>query len=44
MASLNLSPEEFKQLELVRNRFVQLTSSLSSLRTNVINSNPLPTR
>ncbi|KAL2017672.1 hypothetical protein VTK56DRAFT_1886 [Thermocarpiscus australiensis] len=44
MASLNLAPEELKQLELMRNRFVQLTSSLSSLRASVINSNPLPTR
>ncbi|KAK4136651.1 hypothetical protein BT67DRAFT_398019 [Trichocladium antarcticum] len=44
MASLNLAPEQLKQLELVRNRFVQLTSSLSSLRANVLNSNPLPTR
>ncbi|GAB1310198.1 mediator of RNA polymerase II transcription subunit 8 [Madurella fahalii] len=44
MASLNLAPEELKQLELLRNRFAQLTSSLQSLRANVINSNPLPSR
>ncbi|KXX83221.1 Mediator of RNA polymerase II transcription subunit 8 [Madurella mycetomatis] len=44
MASLNLAPEELKQLELLRNRFAQLTNSLQSLRANVINSNPLPSR
>ncbi|KAL2261447.1 hypothetical protein VTK26DRAFT_4164 [Humicola hyalothermophila] len=44
MSSLNLAPEELKQLELVRNRLVQLTCSLSSLRANVLNSNPLPSR
>lgn len=44
MASLNLTPEELKQLELLRNRLSQLTSSLASLRGRVINSNPLPTR
>ncbi|KAL2165383.1 hypothetical protein VTH06DRAFT_681 [Thermothelomyces fergusii] len=44
MASLNMSPEELKQLELVRNRFAQLTSSLNSLRASVLNSNPLPSR
>ncbi|KAJ4296968.1 mediator of RNA polymerase II transcription subunit 8 [Collariella sp. IMI 366227] len=43
MASLNLTPEELKQLELLRNRLSQLTSSLASLRGRVINSNPLPT-
>ncbi|KAL2130396.1 hypothetical protein VTI74DRAFT_6524 [Chaetomium olivicolor] len=43
MTSLNLAPEELKQLELLRNRFAQLTSSLASLRARVINSNPLPT-
>jgi mediator of RNA polymerase II transcription subunit 8 len=43
MASLNMSPEELKQLELLRNRFAQLTSSLTSLRAHVMNSNPLPT-
>ncbi|KAL2270994.1 hypothetical protein VTJ83DRAFT_365 [Remersonia thermophila] len=44
MASLNLTPDELKQLELLRNRFAQLTSSLTSLRGQVINSNPLPSR
>ncbi|KAK4100674.1 hypothetical protein N658DRAFT_516490 [Parathielavia hyrcaniae] len=43
MASLSMSPEELKQLELLRNRFAQLTSSLTSLRTHVMNSNLLPT-
>jgi hypothetical protein len=43
MASLNMSPEELKQLELLRNRFAQLSSSLTSLRAHVMNSNPLPT-
>jgi mediator of RNA polymerase II transcription subunit 8 len=42
MASLNMAPEELKQLELLRNRFAQLTSSLASLRANILNSNPLP--
>ena len=44
MASLNMSPEQLKQLELLRNRFAQLTSSIASLRTDVLNSNPLPSR
>ncbi|KAK3393707.1 mediator of RNA polymerase II transcription complex subunit 8-domain-containing protein [Podospora didyma] len=44
MASLNLSPEELKQLELVRNRTLQLTHSLVSLKTNVFNTHPLPSR
>jgi mediator of RNA polymerase II transcription subunit 8 len=43
MTSLNMSPEELKQLELLRNRFAQLTSNLGSLRASVLNSNPLPT-
>ncbi|KAH6853511.1 mediator of RNA polymerase II transcription subunit 8 [Chaetomium sp. MPI-CAGE-AT-0009] len=38
-----MSPEELKQLELLRNRFAQLTSNLGSLRASVMNSNPLPT-
>ncbi|KAK4238092.1 mediator of RNA polymerase II transcription complex subunit 8-domain-containing protein [Achaetomium macrosporum] len=42
MASLNMAPEELKQLELLRNRFAQLASSLASLRANILNSNPLP--
>lgn len=44
MASLNMTNEELKQLELLRNRFAQLTSSLASLRASVLNSNPLPSR
>ncbi|KAK4042235.1 mediator of RNA polymerase II transcription complex subunit 8-domain-containing protein [Parachaetomium inaequale] len=44
MASLNMSPEELKQLELLRNRFAQLTSSLTSLRASVMTTNPLPSR
>jgi len=43
MASLNLAPEELKQLELLRNRFAQLQSSLTSLAGNLIRTEPLPT-
>jgi mediator of RNA polymerase II transcription subunit 8 len=44
MASLNMAPEELKQLELLRSRFSQLTRSIQSLRQSVLNSNPLPSR
>ncbi|KAM7224530.1 mediator of RNA polymerase II transcription subunit 8 [Rhypophila decipiens] len=42
MASLNLAPEELKQLEMMRNRFKQLSSSLDSLLRDVYNIQPLP--
>ena len=42
MVSLNLAPEELKQLELMRNRFLQLTNSLNSLMRDVFSINPLP--
>ena len=42
MASLNLAPEELKQLELMRNRFLQLTNSLNSLMRDVFSIHPLP--
>ncbi|KAM7194276.1 mediator of RNA polymerase II transcription subunit 8 [Naviculisporaceae sp. PSN 640] len=42
MASLNLAPEELKQLELMRNRFQQLSSTLNTLMRDVYHSDPLP--
>ncbi|KAK1830374.1 mediator of RNA polymerase II transcription subunit 8 [Podospora conica] len=42
MASLGLAPDEFKQLELVRNRFAQLAESLKSIHSDIYHSNPLP--
>lgn len=44
MASLNMTPEELKQLDLLRNRFSQLTNSLTSLQAAAMTSNPLPSR
>jgi hypothetical protein len=44
MASLNMTPEELKQLDLLRNRFSQLTNSLTSLQGTAMTSNPLPSR
>ncbi|KAK3337290.1 mediator complex, subunit Med8 [Cercophora scortea] len=44
MASLNLAPEELKQLEMMRNRYLQLNNSLDSLLQNVSTSQPLPSR
>lgn len=42
MASLGLAPDEFKQLEMVRNRFAQLAESLKSVHASVYHSDPLP--
>lgn len=42
MASLNLAPEELKQLELMRNRFHQLSSTLDTLMRDMYHSDPLP--
>ncbi|KAK3934943.1 mediator of RNA polymerase II transcription subunit 8 [Diplogelasinospora grovesii] len=42
MAALNLAPDELKQLELMRNRFFQLTNSLESLQNTVLGAKPLP--
>jgi mediator of RNA polymerase II transcription subunit 8, fungi type len=44
MASLGLAPDELKQLDLIRNRFSQLSSSLISLQRDVNYANPLPSR
>ncbi|KAK3328920.1 mediator of RNA polymerase II transcription complex subunit 8-domain-containing protein [Apodospora peruviana] len=44
MASLNLAPEESKQIELLRNRFTQLTHSLESLLRDMYTIQPLPSR
>ena len=44
MASLGLAPDEFKQLDMVRNRFAQLAQSLNSLHNNIYHSDPLPSR
>ncbi|KAK3341272.1 mediator complex, subunit Med8 [Lasiosphaeria hispida] len=44
MASLGLVPEELKQLDVMRNRFHQLASSLGSLRGTVFATQPLPSR
>ncbi|KAK3984840.1 mediator of RNA polymerase II transcription subunit 8 [Cladorrhinum sp. PSN332] len=44
MASLNLAPEELKQVEMVRNRLNQLFHGLESLTQRLIHSTPLPTR
>ncbi|RYO85224.1 hypothetical protein DL764_009209 [Monosporascus ibericus] len=42
MASLNLSQEELKAVEQSRQRLVQLSNSIGSLKASVYNSNPLP--
>ncbi len=42
MASLNLSPEEFKAIESTRGRLGQLATNIASLKNDVYNSNPLP--
>ncbi|RYP55982.1 hypothetical protein DL771_012215 [Monosporascus sp. 5C6A] len=42
MASLNLSQEELKAVEQSRQRLMQLSSSIGSLKASVYNSNPLP--
>lgn len=42
MATLMLEDDEFKALEQVLGRIAQLTSSIQSLRNDIIRSNPLP--
>ncbi|KAH8197298.1 hypothetical protein TruAng_008542 [Truncatella angustata] len=42
MASLNISQEELKAVEQTRQRLFQLSNSIGSLKTDVFNSNPLP--
>ena len=42
MASLDLRPEELKALEATRNRLLQLSNSIASVKNDVYNSNPLP--
>ncbi|RYP19820.1 hypothetical protein DL767_009569 [Monosporascus sp. MG133] len=42
MASLNLSQEELKAVEQSRQRLIQLSNSIGSLKASVYNSNPLP--
>ncbi|RYP60009.1 hypothetical protein DL770_010093 [Monosporascus sp. CRB-9-2] len=42
MASLNLSQEELKAVEQSRQRLIQLSDSIGSLKASVYNSNPLP--
>ncbi|KAK3355132.1 mediator of RNA polymerase II transcription complex subunit 8-domain-containing protein [Neurospora tetraspora] len=42
--SLRLAPDEFKQLEVLRNRFHQLTHSLNSLFNDIQRSQPLPSQ
>ncbi|KAK0632091.1 mediator complex, subunit Med8 [Immersiella caudata] len=44
MTSLGLAPDELKQLDLIRNRFSQLSSTLISLQRDVNYANPLPSR
>ncbi|KAF4121715.1 hypothetical protein GMORB2_1554 [Geosmithia morbida] len=43
MATLMLDDEEFKSLEQILSRLAQVTSSIQSLRTDILKSNPLPT-
>ncbi|KAI1854189.1 hypothetical protein JX265_000593 [Neoarthrinium moseri] len=42
MASLSLTQEELKAVEQTRQRLFQLSNSIGSLKSDVINSNPLP--
>ncbi len=42
MASLNLSQEELKAVEQSRQRLLQLSHSIASLKGDVMRSNPLP--
>ncbi|KAK3950937.1 mediator of RNA polymerase II transcription complex subunit 8-domain-containing protein [Pseudoneurospora amorphoporcata] len=42
--SLRLAPDEFKQLEVLRNRFHQLTHSLNSVFNDIQRSQPLPSQ
>lgn len=42
MASLNLEPEELKVIEQLRVRLSLLSTSIQSLRDDVVNGNPLP--
>ncbi|RYP46731.1 hypothetical protein DL769_011369 [Monosporascus sp. CRB-8-3] len=42
MASLGLSQEELKAVEQSRQRLIQLSNSIGSLKASVYNSNPLP--
>ncbi|PKS09882.1 hypothetical protein jhhlp_004505 [Lomentospora prolificans] len=42
MASLNLSPDEIKVLESVRQRLAQVVSSLQKFKDDVVHSQPLP--
>lgn len=42
MASLDLKPEELKALEATRNRLLQLSNSIASVKNDLYSSNPLP--
>jgi len=42
MASLNLSPEEVKILESIRQRLAQVVSSLQKFKDDVVVGQPLP--
>lgn len=42
MASLDLKPEELKALEATRNRLLQLSNSIASVKNDVYSNNPLP--
>lgn len=42
MASLNLSHDELRAVEQTRLRLSQLSHSIGSLKTDVLQSNPLP--
>jgi len=44
MASLGLASDELKQLDLMRNRFSQLSNSLASLQKTVFSTQPLPSQ
>lgn len=42
MAALMLDDDEFKSIEQILSRLSQLSSSIQSLRMDIIKSNPLP--
>ena len=42
MAHVSLAPEDIKALEQTRQRLYQLTSNIASLKTDIVQSNPLP--
>ncbi|KAL2885871.1 Mediator of RNA polymerase II transcription subunit 8 [Ceratocystis lukuohia] len=42
MASLKVSPDELRALDQARQRFMQLSNSIGSLKMDVHNANPLP--